>query len=66
MQALRQVNYRPHALKNRGLWANIEPKKAHAARRKFHVTRHYARPDVLKLSVDRSRQVAVRFRDDTR
>ncbi|RMH46054.1 MAG: carbon-nitrogen hydrolase family protein, partial [Alphaproteobacteria bacterium] len=45
------------------LWADIDPAAARAARRKFDVAGHYARPDVLSLSVNRGRQAPARFED---
>ncbi|MXU66228.1 carbon-nitrogen hydrolase family protein [Oceanomicrobium pacificus] len=46
------------------LTAEIDAAEAAAARRKFDATGHYARPDVLHLTVNRDRQRAVSFADD--
>jgi nitrilase len=43
------------------LWADIDPGEAPAARRKFDVAGHYARADVLSLSVNRKPQHPVTF-----
>ena len=43
------------------LSAEIDPSAAPAARRKFDATGHYARPDVFRLSVDRSPKPPVQF-----
>lgn len=43
------------------LFAEIDPAAAPAARRKFDVAGHYARPDVLSLSVNRAPQPPARF-----
>ena len=43
------------------LSAEIEPGKAAAARRKFDVAGHYARPDVLRLHVNRAPQSPALF-----
>ena len=43
------------------LFAGIEPGEAAAARRKFDVAGHYARPDVLRLHVNRTRQSPALF-----
>lgn len=43
------------------LVADIDVAAARASRRKFDVTGHYARPDVFKLSVNRSRQSPIAF-----
>jgi len=43
------------------LFAEIDTDKSSAARRSFDVTGHYSRPDVFKLSVNRSEQTPVDF-----
>ena len=43
------------------LTAEIDPAAARAARRKFDVAGHYARPDVLTLTVNRAPQNPARF-----
>ncbi len=45
------------------LWGEIDLGRIAAARRKFDVSGHYARPDVFNLTVNRSRQVPVDFDD---
>ena len=43
------------------LLAEIDASAARAARRKFDVAGHYARPDILSLTVNRQPQPAARF-----
>jgi nitrilase len=43
------------------LVADIDVSAARASRRKFDVTGHYARPDVFRLNVNRSRQSPIAF-----
>lgn len=43
------------------LIAEIEVQAARASRRKFDVSGHYARPDVFKLTVNRTKQVPIAF-----
>lgn len=43
------------------LFAEVDVSAARASRRKFDVTGHYARPDVFKLTVNRSSQSPVSF-----
>ncbi|TVS13095.1 MAG: carbon-nitrogen hydrolase family protein [Wenzhouxiangella sp.] len=44
--------------------AEIDPREVRRARRNFDPTGHYARPDVLRLKVDRRRQTQAHFDDD--
>ena len=43
------------------LSAEIDIESVRAARRKFDVAGHYARPDVLKLTVNRASQKPAQF-----
>ncbi|RMG32897.1 MAG: carbon-nitrogen hydrolase family protein [Gammaproteobacteria bacterium] len=43
------------------LYAEIDTRRAAAARRTFDVAGHYARPDVFRLQVDRGRQSPIEF-----
>ena len=45
--------------------AEIDHRQILRERHNFDISGHYARPDVLKLSVNRQRQGGVRFDDDT-
>jgi nitrilase len=45
------------------LWCDIDPEAVDAARRSFDAAGHYARPDLLTLTVDRRPQRPVAFTD---
>lgn len=45
------------------LVAEVGPAAVHAARHTFDSSGHYGRPDVFDVTVDRSRQLAVRFKE---
>lgn len=53
----------PLADEERLIVATCDLQHVHAERQNFDVMGHYARPDVLQLSVNRSRQAAVHFND---
>jgi len=46
------------------VYAELDIDRARAIRRQFDAVGHYARPDVLRLTVDRRAQSAVAFTDD--
>lgn len=53
----------PVAAEERLVLATISHRRVREERQNFDPSGHYARPDVLQLTVNRERQTAVRFQD---